>query len=269
MPVKISIITATRNMARFLEPCILSVLQQCYSNFEHIIVDGASTDNTLEILRRYPHLRWISEPDLGLSDAMNKGIQMATGDIIGWCNADDLYLPGTLTAANDYLQLHPEIDFLYGDFRVTDELGKSVSVIRETHFSPTVFRWLHVNAVPTPSLFWRKYIHDSNLWCDVSMRYAMDYDLLRRAFEKGYRFKHVSILFSDFRRHGGTLSSAGSQSGRQFDEHELVVRREASVYWKKFKPAFPALRFCFLLVARAARTVEKIAKGYYFEKTRK
>ena len=93
MPTRISIITPTRNMAHFLEPCILSNLQQCYPNLEHIIVDGASTDNTLEIVGRYPHLRSVSEPDHGLSDALNKGIRMATGEIIGWCNADDLYLP--------------------------------------------------------------------------------------------------------------------------------------------------------------------------------
>ena len=101
MPSRISVITPTRNMGHFLEPCILSNMAQFYPDLEHIVVDGASTDNSVEILRRYPHLRWVSEPDKGLSDGLNKGIRMATGDIIGWCNADDLYLPGTLIVVNE------------------------------------------------------------------------------------------------------------------------------------------------------------------------
>jgi len=269
MPARISIITPTRNMARFLEPCILSILQQCYPNIEHIVVDGASTDNTLEILRRYPHIRWISEPDRGLSDALNKGIQMATGEIIGWCNADDLYLPGTLTAVNELFKQHPEIDLYYGDYREIDETGRSLRVVRETHFSPTVFRWLHVNVISTPAAFWRKRMHDKGLWFDEKIRYAMDYDFLRRAFAAGFNYKHVSILFCDFRRHANTLSAAGSHSGSQLTEHELVVRRNANAIWKYSGPAFSVLRICLLLVVRAARTAEKLFKGAYIEKTRK
>jgi glycosyltransferase involved in cell wall biosynthesis len=265
MPSRISIITPTRNMAHFLEPCILSNMQQFYPNLEHIVVDGASIDNTLEILNRYPHLRWVSEPDRGLSDALNKGIQMATGEIIGWCNADDLYLPGTLIVVNELFKKHPEIDVLYGDYRETDEAGRSMRVFRQTHFSPTAFRWLHVNCIPTPATFWRRRIHDHNLWYDEQMRYAMDYDFLRRVLAGGFKFKHVSILFCDFRRHGGSLTAAGGQ----LREHELIVRRDANAIWKRLGPAFPVLRFCFLLAVRAAQTAEKCAKGFYFERSRK
>ncbi|MGA2352159.1 MAG: glycosyltransferase family 2 protein [Terracidiphilus sp.] len=265
MPTRISIITPTRNMAHFLEPCILSNLQQCYPNLEHIIVDGASTDNTLEIVGRYPHLRSVSEPDHGLSDALNKGIRMATGEIIGWCNADDLYLPGTLTVINEFFEKHPDIDLVYGDYRETDETGKSLRIIRETHFSPAVFRWLHINTIPTPAAFWRRRIHDDDLWYEDKMRFAMDYDFLRRVFAKGYKFQHVSILFCDFRRHIGSLTAAGGQ----LREHELIVRRDANAIWKKFGVAFPAIRYCFLVAVRAARTAEKCFKGVYFELARK
>jgi len=261
MHVKISIITATRNMARFLEPCILSILQQCYPNFEHIVVDGASTDNTREILGRYPHIRWVSEPDDGMSDALNKGIRMSSGEIIGCCNADDLYLPGTLTTVNDYFQQHPDVDLLYGDYRITDETGKSLRVIRETHFSPMVFRWIHVNIVPPPAAFWRRSIHDHGLWFDTKFRYAMDYDFLRRVCAEGYKFKHVNILFSNFRQHGGSLTAKGGQ----FPEHEFIVRRDANVIWKKMGPAFPAFRLLFLLAVRIIRTAEKCIKGAYFD----
>jgi glycosyltransferase involved in cell wall biosynthesis len=265
MPAKISIITPTRNMAHFLEPCILSNMQQFYPNLEHIVVDGDSTDNSREILSRYSHLRWVSEPDNGLSDALNKGIRMATGEIIGWCNADDLYLPGTLTVVNEFFEKHPEIDLLYGDYRDTDAAGRSLRVFREIHFSPFIFRWLHVNIIPTPAAFWRKRMHDYDLWYDCKMRYAMDYDFLRRAFAQGYKFKHVSILFCDFRRHGGSLTAEGGQ----LREHELIVRRDASAVWKWFGPAFPTIRFCFMLTARALRTAEKCFRGFYFDLSRK
>jgi len=265
MPAKISIITPTRNMAHFLEPCILSILQQCYPDLEHIVIDGASTDNTRDILDRYPHIRWVSEPDGGLSDALNKGIRMSSGEIIGWCNADDLYLPGTLTAVNEFFEQHPDIDVLYGDYRETDDAGKSLRVIRGTHFSSMVFRWLHVNIVPTPAAFWRRSIHDHGLWFDINMRFAMDYDFLRRAFTAGYKFKHVNILFCDFRRHGGSLTAVGGQ----LREHELIIRRDASSLWKLMGPAFPVIRKCFLLVVRIARTAEKCIKGLYFELARR
>lgn len=261
MSIRISVITPTRNMGHFLESCILSVLQQNYANVEHIVVDGASTDTTTQILKKYPHLRWVSEPDRGLSDALNKGIRMATGDIIGWCNADDLYLPGTLTAVNDFFQRRSDIDVLYGDYRETDELGRSIRVRRETHFSSVQFHWLHVNLVPTPSAFWRRRIHEGGLWFDEHMRYAMDYDLLRRAEGKGFRFEHVSILFADFRRHNGSLTATGGQK----HEHELIVRRDASPVWKNLGSAFSVVRKCSMFGARSARTLEKCVRGYYLE----
>jgi glycosyltransferase involved in cell wall biosynthesis len=265
MSTRFSIITPTRNMGHFLESCILSILQQGYENLEHIVVDGASTDNTREILSRYPHIRWVSEPDRGLSDALNKGIRMATGDVIGWCNADDLYLPGTLLVADEFFQKHPEIDVLYGDYRFTDEAGRSMRIVREPHFSPTVFRWLHFNLIATPAAFWRTRIHEKDLWFDEKMRHAMDYDLLSRVFKHGYKFKHVSVLFADFRRHDGSVTSIGGQ----FGEHEFVLKRDVHAFWRKTGPLYPLFRKCFLVAVRATRTAQKLIDGIYFEQRRK
>jgi len=267
MALGISVVTATRNMGHFLESCILSVLQQNYPSVEHIVVDGNSADNTRELLKRYPHIRWVSEPDRGLSDALNKGIRMATGEIIGWCNADDLYLPGTLRIVAETFEQHPDIDVLYGDYRETDEAGRPLRIRRETHFSPTLFKWLHICAVPGHITFWRRRIHKNDLWFDESFRSAMDYDFFRRALHRGVKFKHVSVLFTDFRRHGGTLSATAADG--QAREHEFVVRRDASPVWKVSGPAFPIVRKCFMLVARAARTFEKCLRGYYIEQGRR
>jgi glycosyltransferase involved in cell wall biosynthesis len=261
MPIKISIVTPTRNMAHFLEACILSVMQQGYPNLEHIVVDGASTDNSREILSRYPLLRWISEPDRGLSDGLNKSLRMATGDIIGWCNADDLYLPGAALVAGEYFEKHPDVDVLYGDYRETDGEGRSIRVFRETHFSRFVFRWLHFNHIATPATFWRRRLHEDGLWFDEKFRYAMDYDFLHRALAKGYKFRHVSVLFTDFRRHGGSLTATGGQ----LIEHEMLVRREAGAPWNKLGPAYPLARKFLLVAARAVRSAERCCRGYYFE----
>ena len=92
---KISIVSPSFNQGQYIEEAIQSVLNQGYENFEHIIIDACSTDNTLEILKKYSHLKWISEPDEGQSDALNKGFKLATGDIIGWLNVDDIYLSNT------------------------------------------------------------------------------------------------------------------------------------------------------------------------------
>src|ERR1700730_6704068 len=93
---KIYVVTPSLNQGQYIGYAILSVLQQGYENFEHIVVDGCSRDNTLEVLRRYPHLRSISEPDKCQSDALNKGVRMATGDLVGWLNSDGYYFPGAL-----------------------------------------------------------------------------------------------------------------------------------------------------------------------------
>src|SRR6058998_2090201 len=99
MPPGFSIITPSFNQARFLEENIQSVLTQAGVSVEHIVVDGGSTDGTVEILKSYPHLRWISEPDRGQSHALNKGFRMATGEILGWLNADDSYEPSAVAEA--------------------------------------------------------------------------------------------------------------------------------------------------------------------------
>jgi glycosyltransferase involved in cell wall biosynthesis len=111
----ISIVTPSFNAAAYLEDAILSVSRQGRVAVEHIVTDAVSTDGTLEILRQYPHLRWISEPDRGQSDAINKGFLLAKGELVGWLNADDYYLPGALEAIANAAAAHPEADVIYGD----------------------------------------------------------------------------------------------------------------------------------------------------------
>ncbi len=100
----ISILTPSYNQGKYIERTILSVLQQNYPHFEHIVIDGGSTDETIEILRKYPHLKWISQRDRGQADALNKGLQMVTGEIVGWLNSDDFYAAGAFEQVHELFQ---------------------------------------------------------------------------------------------------------------------------------------------------------------------
>ena len=113
----VSIITPSYNQVRYLEDTIQSVLQQDYPNIEYIIVDGGSTDGSLEVIERYKDKLawWVSEPDQGQADAINKGFRKATGEIIAWLNSDDLYLPGTISSAVEVFQNNPKAGVIYGN----------------------------------------------------------------------------------------------------------------------------------------------------------
>ena len=117
MPPKLSIVTPSFDQGKFLEETILSVLDQNYPNLEYIIIDGGSTDESVEVIKRYEkHLAyWISEKDRGQVHAINKGIERTTGDIFGFLNSDDLYLPGTFATVTEHFDNHPESEWVCGD----------------------------------------------------------------------------------------------------------------------------------------------------------
>ena len=124
MPPSITVITPSYNAARTIEETLASVRAQGYPQLEHIVVDGGSTDGTVEILRAAPGIRWISEPDRGLAHAMNKGIAMATGEIVGELNADDVYEPGALHAVD--AAFTPAVQWLTGYCRIIDGDGREI-----------------------------------------------------------------------------------------------------------------------------------------------
>lgn len=174
----VSIITPSFNQAEYLEETINSVLGQDYERFEYIIVDGGSTDGSVEIIRRYEDrlASWISEPDLGQTDAINKGFSAASGDILAWLNSDDTYQPGAIGEAVAYLTDHPEIGMVYGGLYYIDKQGRRIG---RYPAKPTDYRGLRrgKNTVAQQSMFFR-----SVLWrmvgpLDPTFYYAMDYDL--------------------------------------------------------------------------------------------
>lgn len=200
----VTVITPAYNAEKSIQATIESVLEQDYQPIEHIVVDGASQDGTVEILSKYLHLRWISEPDNGQSHALNKGFAMAQGEIIGWLNADDCYRPGAIRKAVTYLEAHPEADLVYSDVRVVDSAGKLIRVARGEPFD--LEKLLTTNMVKQPTVFMRRNVIETLGGVDETLHYVMDRELWLRA---GSRFNLVYLpgeAFADFRFESGTKS---------------------------------------------------------------
>ncbi len=133
---RFSIIVPCLNQASYLEDCLESSWKQSVDGLEVIVVDGASTDGTLQILERHAaRMRWISEPDEGPADAFNKGLHRTDGDVIGWLNADDLYAPSALARVRRLLTNHPEVDVVYGAIRHIDSQGEELRTIKARDWS--------------------------------------------------------------------------------------------------------------------------------------
>lgn len=259
---RISIVTPSFNQGHFIEEGIHSVFQQDYPNFEHIIIDGASTDETMTLLKRYSHLVWRSESDRGQADAMNKGFQMVTGDIIGWLNADDRYLPGCFNAVELYFMDYPEIDIVYGDYRLINAAGEVKKCRRELDFDLFMLKYLHMLYIPSTTTFFRRKVIDDGNLLDLTYHYAMDYEFVLRLALKGYKFGHIPKFLADFRRHSESKSSVASMNQRIEQERALLkyedwLRKIDSPLVRK------GARSLLELIARGKRYFLKGVRGYY------
>ena len=265
---KISIVTPSFNQCNFIEECLRSVKAQKCSAVEHIVADGLSTDGSLEILQRYSeqssydHLRWVSEPDQGQSDALNKGFRMATGDIVGWLNSDDRYRPKCFKAVIEAFDKNPDVDVLYGDYTWIDERGRVLQVRREIEFSQFVLSYHRVLYIHSTATFFRRRIFDEGNFIDLQYHYSMDYEFFLRLAQKGYRFKHAPGLLADFRWHPNSKTAAHPE--KQLAEHDAIATSYSKVLHNlrndtSRKLTLSALRFA----AAGLRYSEKLVRGYY------
>ena len=221
-----------------LRDTIKSVLGQTYLDYEHIIVDGKSKDATLDIIREYePHyqgkLRWISEPDKGIYDAMNKGIRMATGDIVGLLNSDDFY------TSNDVLEhvakalSDSNVDAIYGDIHYVndDDLTHCVRYYSSRVFSRGLMR---LGFMPAhPSFYCRRTIYEKYGLFDTSLRVAADFEnLLRLIFVNRIRTKYIPEDFVTMRT--GGASSSGIVSHKRILKEHMVAYKQNGVYSNLF-----------------------------------
>ncbi len=229
----VSIVTPSSNQAQFLEETICSVLQQDYPQLEYIIVDGGSSDGSLDIVRRYQDRLawWVSEPDRGQTDAINKGFAHARGEILAWLNSDDVYLPGAVAQAVAYLQEHPEAGMVYGDANLVDETGGYLGRFpaRQTDFRRLMRGSVHI---PQQSAFFR-----AGLWrqvgpLDPTFYFAMDYDLWVR-LAKISVLEYTPQLWSNFRLHGQGKTAISDD--RCYPEMLRVHRREGGSWLSRLR----------------------------------
>ena len=176
----VSIITPSFNQAAFLEQTLRSVLEQDYPNIEYWVIDGGSTDNSVEIIKQYaPRLAgWVSEKDRGQADGVNKGFAKATGEIIGWLNSDDLYHPEAISGAVEAFRLHPEASFVFSDVESIDEHGNAFNLMHYGDWKlPDLMTF---NIIGQPGVFMRRAVLEQAGYLDLSYNYLLDVQLWLR-----------------------------------------------------------------------------------------
>lgn len=226
---KISIITPSLNQVAYIQATIASVLDQNYPDLEYIVVDGGSTDGTPDVLKKYGRrLRWVSEPDRGQTDAINKGLRMAEGEVLAYLNADDLYLPGTLDRVAGYFKTHPDAGWLYGHCRLIDESGNPIGELDAPPFN--LRRMIdRAEYVPQPTVFWRRSAAAVVGEFDVALRYTMDYDYFIRlgTYTPGHR---LDAELACFRLQPASKTIASSEE-RFWREQLMVSERYGMKLW--------------------------------------
>jgi len=232
----VSIITMVRNGIKYLEPCLQSVLLQTYPNIEHIIVDGASSDGTVEFLtgyaERHPErIRFISEPDKGSGDAWNKGIKMARGDILGWIGADDLYELDAVEAVVDFFRRTPEAFFVYGGLHHINEKGDVISTLPAEEVIPYELINSHC-VVPTPSSFYRpEVIKEIGFFDEL----GNDLDFFMKVIKKFKMYK-LDKMLSSWRHNPGSVNTGSNWEIRLMWKREdcLVSRRHGAKFFSGY-----------------------------------
>jgi len=227
---KFSVITPSFNQAMFIEQAVQSVMAQSYTDFEHIVIDGASSDHTVEILKKYPHLKWTSEKDNGQTEAINKGFRQAKGDIIALLNSDDLYTPEAFRIVAEYFDAHPEVKAVIGDclFMYPDSTRNFRVRNRNLTFEDILQYWDMWIPPTQPSIFFKRDLLDEfGLW-DETLHRAMDYEYWLRISGK-YPLHYIPELLSVYRFHESSKSGLGDTWEPFYPEwHEVYLNYKSN-----------------------------------------
>ena len=208
----ITIVTPSYNQAAYLETTLQSVLSQGYPRLEYIVIDGGSTDGSVEILRRYGGriAFWVSEPDGGQTEAINKGLRRASGDVLAYLNSDDLYLPGALDIVGEYFAAHLEAGLVYGDCQVIGADGQALGWLPKHDFSLERM-FARGEFIPQPAAFWRRAVPEQVGGFDETLHLALDYDFFIRTARR-WPVAYLPRPLAAFRLHGGSKTIAREES---------------------------------------------------------
>lgn len=252
---KISVVTVCYNMVQYIETTIKSVLSQEYPNLEYIIIDGGSTDGTQQIVEKYKDklAYYVSEPDNGMYDAIHKGFSKATGDIIAWLNADDIYMPWTLCTVNDVFTAYPEVKWLGGKYAFLNERGNLCQIFPNTSVrcqKDILNGWCRegiLGPLQQESMFWRKELYFESGGLDKTLRYAGDFELWTR-FAKHANLTKIDLPLAAFRKRKSSLSKADRN---KYDlEVEAVISKMPkypNLLWEFFHRSNIAIQLLRLL----------------------
>lgn len=256
MSLKLSIVTPSFNQGRFLEETILSVLNQEYAPLEYIIIDGGSTDESVDVIKRYEkHLTyWVSEKDRGQVHAINKGLERVTGDIFAFINSDDVYLPGAFNAAMDHFKNHPRSEWVCGD-TVMFGVGHETRVIHSVIPKSAAHCLCWAYKAPQPGHFWKTEIVRSGF--EERWNYDFDHDLFIRLLLEGHTCDYISVPIAAYRLH--EVSKTIAEGHRQLEEFDQI----AEYYEAKLEGADK--RWCratrYLRLSYAASEAGRRAEG--------
>lgn len=237
-PPRITVVTPCYNAGRFLEACIRSVVDEEYAGLEYIVIDGGSTDDTVEIIEKYePRLAyWHSGPDRGQAHAINMGLGRATGDVVAYLNADDRYRPGTLHAVATLFRDRPDVNVVFGDAVFTDEAGRPTGryVGVDRPFAEKIRYWRGW-PVPQPTVFLRLGVVQAHGGLDESFHYALDYDWFLR-ISRTERFYHAGAVLAEYRLRGDSKTGDWRRTREKFyAECARAVRKHvqpgSALYW--------------------------------------
>ena len=219
----VTIVTPSYEQARFLEETILSVLNQDYPKIEYIIIDGGSQDGSVDIIRKYENRLafWVSEPDRGQADAINKGWERATGEYIGWLNSDDLLLPGAISEAVDFLDKNPNVGFVFGDLLIVDSERKVID--HQCYKDFNIYDIIRTAGfISQPGNLFRRSLYENIGPLDVTLHFQLDLDYWIRAglaCKVGYIRKNLAC----FRQH--PASKTGSKVYKAGDDIQRIYQK--------------------------------------------
>lgn len=250
----ISIITPSLNQGRFLTRNIQSVLGQNYPNVEHIVIDGGSNDETIEVLENHPHLIWASEPDRGQAHALNKGFAMARGDVVAELDVDDELMPGALAAVGQAAVENGSGKVILGAVELVHE-GRPLRIMRNRPhgFFRNLNPWIPHSNFSQPGVFLPKSILDSIGELDEGLSYTMDYDLFCRILKQGCEFSWLDRVVARYHLHPQSKTGKGWRV--MYSELDAVALRHAQSLQK-----FPRILFglSFTLLRPLMRNLSRI-----------